>query len=169
MRRPFLLRVTEPRHYLAAANDRLLATPNNQASRRARAAMTPESPVRKQRAAPGSGTAANCAVPFKLNCSEVQGNPDPDNAWVQLRLVKAFVEGLNVPVALPPMFNDIPLGGRSGPVNPAERAVRSAVMTLPLVLLLGTGFGPLVNNCPVKVPNDVLMETGGMMFGNGWD
>lgn len=126
----------------------------------------PASPEPKSRKAPGSGTSA--AVPFKLNWIEVQGNPDPEvRICSQVKFEKTLVALLKEPVAKPPMFVERPPDGNNGPVKPADSDVRSAVMVDPLVLLLGKGFGPLVNNWPVKVPIPVLIEIGGMMFGRG--
>lgn len=113
---------------------------------RARRKINPANPEPNSSAAPGNGTAASCAVPFKVNCKENRFHPVgrpaiPLKLRVQLKLVNASVVSLKVPVALPPTLSDRPT---PGPVNWAPNAVRSAVMVEPLVLPVGTGLGPLV-------------------------
>lgn len=115
-----------------------------------RDAKSPANPEPNNSAAAGRGTAASWAVPFNVNWSESRFHPvgrpaSPLKLRVQLRPVNASVVSLKVPVALPPTLSDTPAEGSSGPVSLAPSAVKSAVMVEPLVLLVGTGFGPPVN------------------------
>lgn len=105
----------------------------------------PESPVRKRPNAAGNGTTATCAVPFSVNTRDVQPFPGIGFESIQLRFVNAFVEGLNTPVASPPILTDTP-DPSPGPAKPADSEVRSDVIVEPFVLPVGTGLGPLVNN-----------------------
>lgn len=125
---------------------------NGYAEKRLRASARPDNPLRNRSAAPGNGTAASCAAPFRVNrrarllgLPQLLGNPViPVNACVHVNPLNAWLVSLKAPVALPPMFIVRPDGERNGPVSLADSAFRSAVMVGPLVLPVGTGFGPLV-------------------------
>ena len=138
-------------HVQSALKYNLLVSGQAQAARFLRRdANSPASPEPNNSAAAGNGTAASWAVPFNVNWSENRFHPvgrpaSPLKLRVQLKPVKVSVVSLKAPVALPPMLSATPVDGKSGPVNLAPNAVRSAVMVDPLVLLVGTGFGPPVN------------------------